>query len=160
MKTLEIIKGDLLLAGCDVIAHQINCISTGAAGLAKAIFEKYPDVNVYDGTFNRVPGENIYTVTKKDAVLVVHMAGQISPRSVKHQIHSMTDNGTMRLEYFKSCLADLSVKLGNETDRLKLGMPYLIGCGLAGGDWNEYFKLLQDFNNTLPDNIEFNLYAI
>jgi hypothetical protein len=26
-----------------------------------------------------------------------------------------------------------------------IGFPYWIGCGLAGGDWNKYGRLLEDF---------------
>jgi hypothetical protein len=26
-----------------------------------------------------------------------------------------------------------------------IGLPYGIGCGLAGGDWNKYGRLLEDF---------------
>ena len=159
MKKLEILEGDLLKSGCDIIAHQINCISTGSAGLADAIFRKYPDVNVYTGKFERVPGKNIYTVTNKDAVLVVHMAGQLTPRSLKYR-QPENDNSSARVGYFKSCLEELSARLQNETEQLKLGMPYLIGCSLAGGYWPDYLVLLEEFNNSLPDNITFNLYEL
>ncbi|MFA6199270.1 MAG: hypothetical protein WC679_02525 [Bacteroidales bacterium] len=156
---IEVIKGDLLKANCDVIAHQINCVSTGSAGFAQALFKKYPDVNVYDGSFKRIAGQNIYTQAKKDNVLVVHMAGQVTPRNVKYST-TIHDDRSARLKYFKSCIFDLSYRLSNEKDNLKMGMPYLIGCGLAGGHWPDYLNLLEAFNTELPKNITFNLYTL
>ncbi|MGH8711572.1 MAG: hypothetical protein ACREVA_09710, partial [Burkholderiales bacterium] len=32
------------------------------------------------------------------------------------------------------------------------GFPYGIGCGLAGGDWNEYKKLLEGFAEQVSVN--------
>jgi len=32
----------------------------------------------------------------------------------------------------------------NNSD-VKIGFPYGIGCGLAGGDWKKYKKMLEDF---------------
>ena len=39
--------GDLLSAAEPFIAHQCNCISSGARGTAKALFQKWPAANVY-----------------------------------------------------------------------------------------------------------------
>lgn len=44
---LNIRTGDLLQATEQYIAHQCNCVSRGARGLAKTLFAKYPHANVY-----------------------------------------------------------------------------------------------------------------
>jgi len=42
----------------------------------------------------------------------------------------------MRLQWFKQCLAEIE-KVIRDTD--VVAFPYNIGCGLAGGDWAQYF---------------------
>ena len=32
-------------------------------------------------------------------------------------------------------------------------MPYNIGCGLAGGDWNSYIKIIKDLAQLYKRNI-------
>ena len=54
------------------------------------------------------------------------------------------DTSMNRQLWFKQCL--------DEIDKLELdeiAIPYLIGCGLAGGNWGKYEKLL----NTAKTNI-------
>ena len=55
---IRVITGDLLLATEQYIAHQANCVSNGgAAGIARAIFDKYPYADCYSRRIqNDVPG--------------------------------------------------------------------------------------------------------
>jgi O-acetyl-ADP-ribose deacetylase (regulator of RNase III) len=43
----EVIDGNLLDFHASYIAHQCNCTSKGAKGLAKDLFAKFPQANVY-----------------------------------------------------------------------------------------------------------------
>ena len=40
----------------------------------------------------------------------------------------------------------------------KIGIPYKIGCGLAGGDWNIVSKILENIEKDY--NFEFNVYEL
>jgi hypothetical protein len=61
------------------------------------------------------------------------------------------DNSENRLSWFEESLqklrVDIKKKYKIEKTQLKLYFPYKIGCGLAGGDWNEYSKVLEKFSS-------------
>lgn len=48
------------------------------------------------------------------------------------------DNVSKRLEYFENGLE----KIKSIKNLQSLAFPYKIGCGLAGGSWEDYLKLL------------------
>ena len=47
LQHVEIVNTDLLESDSTYIAHQCNCVSTSALGLAEKIFKKYPYSDVY-----------------------------------------------------------------------------------------------------------------
>lgn len=60
------IYGDLLtlnLGKDDFIIHQTNCRTSYAMGLAKALFDKFPNANVYQKRYEdqRIPGTYLVT---------------------------------------------------------------------------------------------------
>jgi O-acetyl-ADP-ribose deacetylase (regulator of RNase III) len=131
---MEEIKGNLLNSKTTYIAHQCNCVSTLSSGLAQSIFCKYPYANTY--TTKRTPGT--ISVHRN----VINMYAQIYPGKSKYP----NDTPDLRIQYFKSCLNEIS-KLKGES----IAFPYNIGCGLAGGDWQKYKQLIYEFskNTTL-----------
>jgi hypothetical protein len=52
------------------------------------------------------------------------------------------DSNDARIDSFKKCLAQIGEAL---QERDTVAFPYKIGCGLAGGDWKIYGKMLADF---------------
>ena len=46
----------------------------------------------------------------------------------------------------------ISNKLDRQ-DTIKIGIPYKIGCGLAGGDWGEVEKMLQKLSDEHKQDI-------
>jgi len=79
MNEVTIIEGDLLEADEQYIIHQCNCKTTGdAAGLAAAIFKKYPKANVYKNRPKEsVPG----TIVIRGNVIALY--GQYYPGKIK-----------------------------------------------------------------------------
>lgn len=45
------------------------------------------------------------------------------------------------------------IKIWAENNSLSIAIPYGIGCGIANGDWNEVYKIIEkifeDYNVTL-----------
>ena len=125
-------EGDLLeipLTGLNYIVHQANCNSTGASGLAKDLFAKYPRYNIYTNKkIVRIPGQAIITGH------VVHLTGQRAPGGIK-----ANETAQQREEWFTQALVDLHTKVPQEAI---LWFPYKIGCGIAGGDWSVYLDLI------------------
>lgn len=139
----SLINGNLLNHNAQYIAHQCNCVSSGYAGLAKAIFSTFPYADVYS---NRTEPDILGTIkvcgNGKDQRYVINMFSQYFPGKCKYPDGSK-DNPILRQESFKKCLDKISQIKNIES----IAFPYEIGCGLAGGDWETYKKMIADFAN-------------
>ena len=140
------VSGDLLESTDDYIGHQCNCTSTNAKGLAKIIFDKYPYANDYHkkrcvGKF-RIHGDG------EDERYVINFYGQLTPGRSISEIPK-------RIEWLKKSLTSFGQTIGD--NKVSLGLPYLIGCGMAGGNWDEYYEMLKEIAETYP-NIKITLY--
>jgi len=138
---IKIIEGDLLEAKEKYILHQTNCLTNNAGGLALYLFLKFPYSNVYkDRTSNDTPGTIKVCGNGKDQRYVINAFGQYYPGPPKFQGR---DSAQKRQEYFSQCLEEVS-KIENLES---IAFPYLIGCGLAKGKWENYLKMILDFSN-------------
>lgn len=132
--SLTEIKGDILLAKETYIAHQCNCVTNKAKGLSKQIFKKFPYADSYT---NRQNYSNPGTIEVFNNV--INMYAQFYPSKAKYK----NDSKELRIEFFENCLKEISLIPGIHYK--SIAMPYKIGCGLAGGDWPTYKKILEDF---------------
>jgi O-acetyl-ADP-ribose deacetylase (regulator of RNase III) len=140
---LKIISGNLLDSDCQYIAHQCNCHSRRGAGLASAIFKAFPWADVYSDRSDRGDDGPLFSsITvhgdpKRNQRYVINIYGQLKPGKPSPG----RDSAASRLQAFSKALDQIA-----ELPELEsIGFPNGIGCGLAGGDWNEYEKLLEDF---------------
>lgn len=137
---IKIIEGNLLDSKEQYIAHQCNCISNGAGGVAKAIFDKYPYSNVYE---HRIIPDTMGTIQVSgngmDKRFIINMFSQYYPGY--HDDGCPHDNVPAREKAFYHCL----LKIAQIKDLQSIAFPYLIGCGLGGGDWNTYLGKLENF---------------
>ncbi len=154
---IKIIEGNLLDSSETVICQQCNCVTMIPHGLSEQISKKYPWANVYSQRKMKtrnctsepsVPGTIQATVSPEASSTekVIHMFGQFLPGKpyifTKYYQHlkEIKDGPNDRTNYFKMCIKEL--------DTLKLdssvAMPYKIGCGLAGGNWEIYKKILEE----------------
>ena len=143
------VKGSVLGAQC--IAHQCNCVTVRAHGLAKTIADQYPWADVYgqrtaDGQRHRAkyadtPGTIKVEASKDVDKVVICMFAQWAPgkSGVYLRVYpGPVDDAAARLGWFKSCVDSIDALLLDE-----VAVPDHIGCGLAGGDWFRYKKLLE-----------------
>ena len=154
---LEVIYGDLLLANEQYIAHQCNCVTTYAAGAAKAIFDKYPYANTYKlRTCDKPDTSQINTIgihgNGSDERYIINMYAQVYPGSPKY-LNSKLDGTLARQLYFNNCL-QLIAKI-NKIE--SIAFPFKIGCNLGGGDWLIYRKMIKMFAEQNP-NIKIRVY--
>lgn len=156
---LAVIRGDItdgkLLDehgnAVDFIVHQTNCITTHAKGLAELIFGMYPNANDYKNGQKRKPGNIIIHQVNKSVgteKYVVNLYGQNNPGKPKYN-----ETLSMRLKWFADGLNKLSThiieKYINDERKHTIAFPHLIGCGLAGGNWEEYKKCIHNFKCNL-----------
>jgi O-acetyl-ADP-ribose deacetylase (regulator of RNase III) len=144
VKMIEIITGDLLKAKEKYILHQTNCVSTGnAAGIAQAIFDKYPYANCY---FNRLepskPGTLDIRGNDQDQRLVINLHGQFYPGRPKYPLSNL-DGQVAREKYFYHGLLRVA-----KLEKLEsIAINWRIGCNLGGGIWEHYLGTLTNFAN-------------
>jgi hypothetical protein len=71
---------------------------------------------------------------------VINMFGQVYPGPPRYPDDS-TDGCLARKKLFFSCLKQISLI----DDLSSIAFPWMIGCGLAGGDWEFYHNLIDKF---------------
>ena len=141
--------GDLLDSGCDIICHQVNCKGVMGSGIALQIRQKYPNVfTSYERRANATPDSNWLLGTvdfvPTDDFIVANLFAQDAfyPRSVRHTNYVALKNCLLSVKNF--ALAFKNTKLFNSSDICRIGIPYKIGCGLGGGDWEIVKSIIED----------------
>lgn len=168
MPIIETIKGDLLDSKEEYIAQQCNCLTVTPHGLSQSIAKRFPYAAVYASRTPIKPGRNCATKldqsepgtvqimmpTKELGPKVICMFAQWTPGKCNkynnYYPQDYNDTSNNRQQWFQQCL-----KVIDDDDSItRVGMPYLIGCGLAGGKWETYETML---NNAKTDIV---LYCI
>jgi O-acetyl-ADP-ribose deacetylase (regulator of RNase III) len=153
---IEIIDGDLLDAPEKYILHQTNSISTGkAAGIARAIFDKFPYADCYADRKEQVkPGTIDIRGDGIKQRFVINLHGQLYPGKSKYP-QSGTDGIAAREKYFYHGL----LRVAKISNLESIAINYGIGCGLAGGSWERYLGQLKIFADHLEkDKVAVRLY--
>lgn len=152
--------GDLITAAqtgeVNVIAHGCNCMNTMKSGIAPKIASAFPEAFAADQMTTRGSRGKLGTLSSafsKNGLLVYNLYSQYTFTGRKE--------GRMDLDYWalRSALMGMAVSLHAKcrvldmsTHNLKIGLPK-IGAGLAGGDWNIIYRMiegcLQDFDVTI-----------
>eukprot|EP01147_Barroeca_monosierra_P007763 gene7763-630_t len=144
--------GDILNATEQYVAHQCNCISITARGLASAIFSKYPEANIYKLRKSKkkkdYPGA--ITVHEGRPFHIINMLAQRYPGQPRER-----DTTTQRLQWFQQCLEHIA----RIPDIQSIAFPHKIGCGLGGGDWDIYFDMITKFAMENP-NVRVAIYKL
>lgn len=138
---IKIVKGNILDTTKDIICHQVNCMGVMGSGLAKQIRNKYPEVypsyikyckGCKDNDPKNLLGE-VQTIPCSDGKIIANLFGQYRYGRDKQY----TDYNALKT----SLEGILQVaKMFNNT----IAIPYNLGCGLAGGDWNIVYKIIEE----------------
>ena len=131
------VKGNILKATEDVIVHQVNSIGIMGGGLALQIKNKYPEVYVkYKNLCDKTLPENLLgrcqVIKCHDEKYVANLFGQLNyGRDKQYTDYEALKYSLMRL---------LNGRL--KPDNMTVALPYKLGCGLAGGDWNIVYNII------------------
>lgn len=137
---ISIKKGDLVKAKETYVCHQCNCVTNRSAFLAKTLFNAFPYADVYSQrTEPSTPGTITLRGNGQDQRYIVALFSQYYPGKTKYP-NSPKDGWDARLSNFKKCLNALK-----ELPDGSFAFPWLIGCGAAGGNWDDYLSLLEGF---------------
>ena len=149
---LNIIQQDITTVTSGIICQQVNCQGVMGAGLAKKIRVKFPPayeeyMKAYrKGMLNL--GVVVYAfISGIPPLYVANLCGQNfygrEPSRVYTDYVSVRKCLTIveqsRTIFAKSTNVDLPIYI-----------PYFMGCGLAGGNWSEIYRIIE---NVIPDAI-------
>ena len=154
MVIVKTVDGDLLNAKENYIAQQCNCITVHAKGLAKSIADKYSHGDFYS---HRKTNDSKVAITSdrdtpgtikinKGRPNIIAIFGQWSHGSIKSKWvdkypkpDGSSETKEDRLKWFKKGITEIEKQINEE-----VAIPYKIGCGLGGGSWTAYKKILED----------------
>ena len=152
---IKIVDGDLLQANVPLIAHQTNCLGVMGAGIAKVIKNKWPNVYTQykdfckDFNYSRgLLGLSQICKTKDTPIkYVANLFGEYS------YTESATPYENRHTNYYALEIALLALKADCIAYGIKeIGIPYKLGCGLAGGNWdNVVYPILQKLFENNPE---------
>lgn len=140
---ITIVEGNILDAKENVIAQQVNCMGIIGSGLAKQIRNKYPEIFQYYSNFVINNGKlkclgecQMVLVDNKKNKYVANLFGQYNYGRDKQP----TDY---------DALSSALIKLKNycKEFNLSISIPYQLGCGLAGGDWDIVYGIIEEVFN-------------
>ena len=148
MNNIKIVKGnavDALMNGkIDYLIHQTNCQGKFAGGIAGEIRKRLPAAyDAYMTCYNRYT----FLQGKKHIPL-----GEISQGGGVINLHSQLYYGYDKKRYtnygaMAAGLQDIFHYLSNYDERqqkdIAVGIPFGIGCGLGGGDWEIVYELIE-----------------
>jgi O-acetyl-ADP-ribose deacetylase (regulator of RNase III) len=149
---IRIVNGSLLDANEKYIGHQCNSVSNRASGIARSIFDTFPFSNIYSHrpypyTAKRedFPGQIVVCGDGQSQRLIINIIAQYYPGAA-HQ-NSLLDSSEVREGYFNVCLHEIA-----KIEKLEsIAFPFLIGCGLASGNWEHYLIMLEAFAQRVWD---------
>jgi hypothetical protein len=111
------------------LLHITNCQGVMGAGLAKQVKATFPDA---------------FCIYKRELRL-----GNISANSGVVNMNAQLNygTGTRQLNYgaLGECLARTKSFLHKVGHEGGIGIPYLMGCGLAGGDWEIVLEMVKHY---------------
>lgn len=131
-----------------IIVHQVNCMGKMGAGIAKEVKETFPECFLeYEKlckTNNKKSLLGTYSIYKiNDKVAIANLFGQY--------MYGKPENGPYT-NY--EALENAIVKLRNDYPNATIVAPDHIGCGLAGGDWDIVFPMLDRYNIKVSNHID------
>lgn len=161
-----IMEGNLLHTPIQIVAHQVNCCGVMGAGVARQIKNLYPEVYyayasyVKDFTeLNDMPplGECLVQETDDGRHIILNVFGQDGYGRDKQY----TDYEALRKGFVNGIRWVRDEYQNGEYYgmlQLTIAIPYKIGCGLAGGDWEVVKNMLERME--IEENVLFVAYEL
>ena len=135
-------NGDILANTNGIICHQVNCRGVMGAGLAKQIKEKYPKVFEWYKHYcesisplHLLGYAQLVTIGKDKAGNSTLAIANLFAQDNYGRTGVYTDYKALEKCFVK--VHDIA-----KEHKLTVYLPYGIGCGLAGGDWEKVEKLI------------------
>lgn len=135
---MQIINGDLIdiikQNKCSVAIHVANCHHAMGAGVAAALRKNFPEVYAADcsticSDYNKMGTISVAQLNEFPSVIVANLYAQYNYG---------TDKSQLDYDALTCCLKKIKYFYEDQI----IAYPYLMGCGLAGGDWDTVSKII------------------
>ena len=135
---VKIKQGDILEANENIVVHQVNVQGIMGGGVARQLARYYTVLEkeysefckIYDNDYNKLKGK----------VFKIMINGKFIMNMFSQKENFDTDYEAMKI-------ALEEIKEYARGFKLSIAMPYKIGCGIANGDWNEVYKIIEEVFN-------------
>lgn len=148
--SIHVVNGDIFKTHCNIICHQVNCQGVMGHGIAKQVKKKYHGVfNAYKKycdahADNReaMLGEALIIDMYHGAAVCDWLVNEDS-KYIANIFGQLTYGTGLRTDYTALVKGFEMVANFAQEHNLSVAIPYKIGCGLAGGDWNKVSTLIE-----------------
>lgn len=130
------------------ILHQVNCMSAMGAGVALALMKKWPQVRSEYMRFSKqvtkpkdLLGQVGY-VRVEDNLTVINSFTQLGYGNA-HRTGISDTNEELLIRNIRNAAEKAA------SENTTVAVPYLVGCGLAGGNWENVFNGIKDLDNLI-----------
>lgn len=139
---IKYIKDDIRNTPLKYIAHGVNCQNTMGSGVAKALFDKWPQVKEQYHSFMQEGFS--FNRSKEDFLGTYQDAIEVEPGKYVLNLFTQLNYGYdgTRFVNYNAVLTSLRLSLYRYEIK-QIAIPK-IGCGLAGGNWEFMEQLLTD----------------
>lgn len=119
-----------------IILHQVNCQGVMGCGIALAIRKKWP--KVYARYLN------YYKNMKLGMIQIVHIEYNLFVVNLFAQDRYGRNKRYTDYDAVKSCLKEVTTWYFKNHQDLPVYIPYKMGCGNAGGNWDIVYAIIQE----------------
>jgi O-acetyl-ADP-ribose deacetylase (regulator of RNase III) len=130
--------GNILNAEELIICQQVNCLGVMGAGLAKQLRDRYPRMYQRYAQLCENHGNQpdfllgLVQYTREEDHVIANLFAQLNYGRSKQQ----TNYDALRKALYSVSCCEQSIAI-----------PYCIGCGLAGGDWDIVLQMIKEIFN-------------
>ena len=146
------IKGNVLDCNCKYIVHQVNCKGIMGSGLALQVRNRYP--NVYE--------EYIKMCRKRNLLGEIQIVPIDNERNIVNMFTQENIGRNRRQTDYKAMLQAFNklfnIATGNNGG--DIAIPKLLGCGLAGGNWETVLRIIQKAGQPYTKGKDIKFYIV
>lgn len=144
------IDGNIFDCTENIIVHQTNCQGVMGSGIAKQVKERYPEVfNAYYHYCKTQELKDIFGTALicqvSDYKYIANVFGQNTFGQGLQTDYDMLKNALKEVHDFA------------KENNLSVAIPYKIGCGLGGGDWNTVYDIITEI---FFDDVPYEIYRL
>ena len=127
--------GDILNASEEIIIHQVNCQGVMGGGLARQIAIKYPHT---EQQYKKICEEAKYNYRLLKGFMYLSTEEDHSICNIFCQRPNFDTDYQALEEGLKK------IKGYCKESKRTMAIPYKIGCGIANGEWNIVYKIIEE----------------